>query len=272
MEIYIEYALLQNFLFDYALLYLAAKAAKISTSKPRLIFSALLGAVFAVVVPLLRLYKELAHLLKFAMGFFMCSLLIKDLNKKNEWGRYALTSIFFFIFSFVYGGVLLAFTRDFFKERVPSALVTVGFAILTAFSVYLIGKLHKKREIYAYLYECEVIFQDKRIKAQGFWDSGNLAEKNCLPVCFLSPSLFYDLFEEEIFTKGEEHVCDELQIHTLGGIKKLSLYKGDLAVKTKHGEIKKQVYFAPSKNMLSRGYSLLLPSAILTENIIEEEK
>jgi hypothetical protein len=59
---------------------------------------------------------------------------------------YALTSIFFFVFSFFFGGVLSAVTRDFFQDSVPQGIVIVGFSLLIAFSVYWIGKLHKKRD------------------------------------------------------------------------------------------------------------------------------
>ena len=89
-----------------------------------------------------------------------------------------------------------------------------------------------------------------------------MAIKNDLPVCFVSPALMYDVFLEEILEKGRGQVCDEMEIHTLGGVKKLPLYKGELEIKTENDVIKKQVYFASSKNMLSREYSLLLPSVI----------
>ena len=272
MEIYIEYALVENFLFDYALLYLAAKAANTQTKPWQICLSAGIGAIFAVIFPLLILPKILAYLLKFAVGFLMCLLLMKKLKTKNERGRYALTVIFFFIFSFGFGGVLLAITRDFIKERVPSAVVVVGFALLVAFSVYLIGKLYQKRAIYAYLYDCEMILQGKIRKTQGFWDSGNLAMKNNLPVCFVSPSLLYDVILEDLIVKGVGQVCDEMQIHTLGGIKRIPLYKGELVVKTKGGRIKKQVYFATSENMLSREYSILLPSSIFEKLELQKDR
>jgi sigma-E processing peptidase SpoIIGA len=270
MEIYIEYALIENFLFDYALLYLAAKAANIPRKSWRICFSSAIGAVFALLFPLLRLPKILAYLLKFSIGFLMCAILVDGLKKENERGRYALTCIFFFIFTFTFGGVLSALTRDFFKKRVPTAFVVIGFAWLTAFSVYLIGKLHKKREIYGFLYDCVIVYQGKRKKIQGFWDNGNRASKNGLPICFLSPSLFYDVFLDEFLAKEGGQVCDELEIQTVGGIKKVALYKGIMEIQS--GRIKKEVYFALSKNMLSREYSVLLPSCIFEKEGNYEEK
>ncbi len=195
----------------------------------------------------------------------MCILLFEKIKNKKDRGRYALTCIFFFIFTFFFGGVLWAIAQDFFKEKTPTAFVVTGFTVLIAFSLYLIEKLHKKKEMDAFIYDCEVIYREKRVKTQGFWDSGNLAMKNNLPVCFICPSLFYDIFAEDIFKKDGGQVCDEMQIYTLNGVKNMRLYKGELRIKKGKDIHKREVYFSPSKNMLSRVYSLLLPLCIFNE-------
>ena len=100
---------------------------------------------------------------------------------------------------------------------------------------------------------------------QGFWDSGNLAMKNNLPVCFICPSLFYDIFLEGNFEKDRGQVCDEMQIYTLNGEKSVLLYRGELSIKKGKDILKREVYFSPSRNMLSRTYSLLLPSGIFDQ-------
>ena len=267
MEIYIEYAFVENFLFDGVLLYLATKAAGAKTNRLRLILSAICGAVFALLFPLLYLPKFWNMLLKLSVGFLLCLLVVEGIKTKKDRGRYALTCIFFFIFSFSFGGILLAVTRDFFQGKVPSLLIIIAFSLLTASSCYLIKKLYAKRQTDAYVYDCTIFYKDKSQKARGFWDSGNLAMKNQLPICFLSPELFYALYEEVIFSKGEGQVWDEMQIQTVNGEKKVCLYKGEIELETPKGKIKKQVYFTPSKNIISREYSLLLPSSIWDEEI-----
>ncbi len=267
MEIYIEYALIENFLFDVTLLYLATKAARATTSLLRLIFSAIFGAVFALLFPLLYLPKILGFVLKLSVGFLLCLLAVKGIKTKKDRGRYALTCLFFFIFSFSFGGILLALTRDFFWGKVPSLLIIICFSLLTVFSCYLIKKLYAKKSVSAYVYECKISFKNRNLDVLGFWDSGNLARKNFLPVCFLTPELFYDLFEEEIFSKEMGQVCDEMQIQTVNGLKNIPLYLGEIEMKGINGAVKKQVYFAPSKNIISREYSLLLPSSIFDEEI-----
>ena len=104
MEIYIEYALAENFLLDAMLLWLSLKAAKQKIIFWRIALASVLGAVFAVVFPLLDVGKAFAYILKFAVGILICLIAV---NGKGI-GRYALTALLFFGFSFALGGALLA--------------------------------------------------------------------------------------------------------------------------------------------------------------------
>lgn len=68
MEIYIEYALAENFLLDAMLLWLALKAAKQQISFKRIALASAFGAAFAVIFPLLDTGKILSYILKFSVG------------------------------------------------------------------------------------------------------------------------------------------------------------------------------------------------------------
>lgn len=104
MEIYIEYALAENFLLDAMLLWLAMKAAKQEISLWRIVLAAAIGAAFAVAFPLLKTGKTIAYILKFSVGALLCLVAVKG----KGIGRYALTALLFFGFSFALGGALLA--------------------------------------------------------------------------------------------------------------------------------------------------------------------
>jgi len=256
MVIYIEYAFLENFLFDGTLLTLSLVAVRQKISWLRIALSACLGAVFALIFPLLRLPQIFRLLLKLSVGFLLCMLVSGRLKTKEEWGRYALTSVFFFCFSFGFGGALLGVYENFGKnaEKIPSVAVFLGFTVLSAFSLFLIGKLYARRRVFQSVYACVVKNGEKALTTFGFLDSGNLATKNGLPVCFLSPELIYDLF----FDKEEGQVCDEMEISTLAGRKKVPLYQGKILLEGRETD----VYFAPSKNMIGREYKLLLNGAV----------
>ena len=258
MTVYIEYAFLENFLFDGALLALALYAAKAPFSWARLLLSAFLGAVFALVFPLLRLPNFLLYALKIAVGFLLPLLAYGRITTQKEWGRYAFTAVCFLSITFFIGGALSALFAELFPT-VPTLVVLLGFCALAAAALFLVREFRKKRELNAFLYDCQIEHGDKSFWVRGFLDSGNTATKNSIPVCFLSPEYVYELFGEEIL-KGGGQVCDEICITTLGGEKKLPLYKGALTVK---GKEKTQVYFAPAANMISREYELLLNGSTL---------
>ena len=79
-----------------------------------------------------------------------------------------------------------------------------------------------------------------------------------MPVCFVSPDLFYDLCGEDFFYKDMGQVCDEIQIHTLGGAKTVKAVQGEIGIIEKGEMYRERVYFALSANMLSRECKILI--------------
>lgn len=251
MEIYIEYAFLENFLFDGALLCLALYASKTKIKWWKVCISAALGAAFALLFPLLHLPDFLKTALKLAVGAMLCLVVTERLKTRKEWGRYALTCIFFYIFSFGFGGVLLGVYGS--GERVASPLVFLGFGGLSLLSIWLVRKFYERRSVHKRIYPCKIFHGERCVETQAFLDSGNLAQKDGLPVCFLSPELFYELYGEEIL-EGRGQVCDEMAITTFAGEKRVRLYRGEIEIE----KVKRAVYFSPSGNMIGREYKALL--------------
>lgn len=259
MAVYIEYAFLENFLFDGVLLALALYAANAPFSWGRLLFSALCGGAFAILFPLLRLQRVLLWLLKISVGFLLPLLAYGQIKSKKEWGRYAFTAVFFLVITFFIGGALTAFFQESFPQA-PTLWIALSFCALALLALFLLKKFREKRRLNAFLYDCRIEYGGKGLWVRGFLDSGNAASKDGLPVCFLSPEFVYELFGEEIL-KCAGQVCDEMCISTLSGEKKVPLYKGKLTVKGKEKD--KWVYFAPSANMITREYELLLHNGII---------
>ncbi len=261
MVVYIEYAFLENFLFDGALLTLALVASKQKPRWGRISFSAFLGGIFALVFPLLTLPKWLGFCLKIAFGFLLCLFPFPRLQSKKEWGRYALAVSFFFAFTFAFGGALTGLYTSFSLSRLPQSGVIIGFCLLIVLALLFIVKMYEKKRIYRYIYPCLVALNGKKLRADGFFDSGNCALKKGLPVCFLSADFFYDCLGAEwaFDKKSGGQVRDEMEITTMSGVKKIPLYLGEIEVKTGGKEEEKRlVYFAPSTNMIQREYKILL--------------
>ena len=261
MEIYIEYALIENFLYDGVLLWLAYYTAKVKIRWGKLCLSAVIGAVFAVVYPLLGLPIGAGLVCKIAIGCLLCLLPFPALRAKGKMRRYAFTCMIFFAFSLGFGGALLG-TYGVSDEKIPSWLVFIGFAVLSICGVYLVKRLYAKRQVQRGCYDCRLQVDEVFVTAVGFYDSGNLATYKNTPVCFISPALLYDLIGDKIM-KSEGQVFDEVAFSTLGGQTKVSLYRGKIEVKTGAGNIFCEVYFAPSKNMIGREYAVLIHARIL---------
>jgi hypothetical protein len=88
----------------------------------------------------------------------------------------------------------LALLQEFFPKKTPSWLVMVCFVCLSFAVIVCIEKFYAKRAVNRFLYDCQLTYKDVKMQLKGFLDSGNLANKNGLPVCFISPEYFYELF------------------------------------------------------------------------------
>ncbi len=277
MVVYIEYVLLENFVLDCTLLYLAFRAAKVAFSWKKLLFSGTLGAIFALLFPLLLLPPFIEIWLKFSFGFLLCLVVFLPIKRPKEWGRYAFTCCFFFLFAFGLGGTILALYSAFSYTQngylLTSAPITTVVCIAAIFTLFIrsfIKKWYKKRALFAHIYHCAIAYKQRRVAVLGFYDSGNFASKNGAPVCFITPDIAYDLQSEEIFTKTEKskgQVCDEIVVTSVGGEKTLPLFKADLEISTNGAVLHKNgVYFAVSPHIISREYKLLLHTSIFDES------
>ena len=97
VEIYLEDAIIENFLLDGALLYLALSAARQEIVWWRLLLGGLAGAVFAVAFPLLPFPPWLTYACKLLAGGLLVFIALK---RQKHRGRYALTLALFYGLSF----------------------------------------------------------------------------------------------------------------------------------------------------------------------------
>lgn len=266
MTVYIEYAFLQNFFLDGTLVWLSLKGSKTPVRGGKLVLSALLGGVFAVVYPLLSLKEWTGALLKISVGVLLCMLAYGRLKNKREWGRFCVCAALFFALSFAFGGAIYSLTQYFSQEWIKSLITPISFMLLSVAVIWLFKKLYQKRALWQHIYKCRITCEENSIFALGFLDSGNMATKNGVPVCFLSPERAYELWGEKWLREDEDRgqVCDEMQINTVAGTKTLRLRQGDMQIWI--GKERKRidkVYFAVSANMIGKEYSIILYSRIL---------
>ena len=261
MVVYVELAFLQNFFLDGLILWLALKSARCKIHKKRLLFSAFLGGVFALLFPFLSLHSFLLHALKITVGFLLVLVSYGPLHGGKEWGRYAFTALCFFGLTCLFAGAITGV----WGEKASPWYAMIGGVLLTPLLLALLKAFYRKKRIENYFYDCEISHKTQKIYLLGYYDSGNLATFQGVPVCFLSPDIAFTLFEEEML-KERGQVCDEIAISTMSGDKKLRVYCGKIRIE----KIEKTVYFAVSSNIISRGYKLLLHSRIFEEETEKE--
>lgn len=256
MSVYIEIAFLENFGIDAALLWSAFLVTKRKISVWRMVIASVFGALFAVLFPLFSLPWAVSYFLKFSVG----ALIVYIAFCEKGWGRYAITLWAFYGISFCFAGAVFALS-DFFVLKKTS----VGVGGLTAFLIlFLLGvvffakRLYKRSRLLRFVYPCVVYCGEKRIKADGFLDSGNRASAKGRPVCFLTPDLAYELLGAVILT-------EETTVLTVAGEKKIKLFKVDkLEIYCKkEPHIIENIYFSPSAQILRRDYKIVLGGSVL---------
>lgn len=265
MEIYVEYAVLENCLVDGALLYLAQAATKRKIALLRLLIASAFGAGFALLFPLLSLPTFLGWLLKLFCGAFLCAIAIK---RQKDGGRYALTVILFFAFSFCFGGGLLFVLQGLGTEyytvagggvvtRIPVGALLAAAAVFTAFCRWGIRRLYARKRVFAHIVLCTLTRGQRSVEAQGFVDTGNGASYGGRAVCFVTPDLLFELC-------GTAAPDGAMTVKTVAGEKRISLFLIDeitICDGNKRGEERKLggVYLSPAVHIVGKPYKLLLP-------------
>lgn len=262
MDIYVEYAIIENLLVDGALLYLAQTAAGQKVSFWRLVLAAAIGAGFALFFPFLKASPWISYSLKFTVGAMLCFIAVKPQNGR---GRYGLTILLFYALSFCFGGGLTAVFEAFdaphyiadgggILSAVPVGALLAALAVFVGLVKWGIKRLYAKKRVQEHVFPCEIAVGNRLVRANGFMDTGNTATHKGKPVCFVTPDILYRLFDLK-------PAQEKMTVRTVSGEKKIGLLHVDrISVLGKdewgtlHG-----AYLSPAVHMIGKGYNLLLP-------------
>ncbi len=239
MQVYIEYAFLDNFIIDFILLKLSLKCAKVKTNLLRLIISATVGSVLTILLSLLNFNKIFTLLLKILLGLLITFLGGSYVKIKD----YLFGTLYFFLFTFLSGGVIIALFNlaDIDYENYfilnYNSIIPIGVTFLIVYIsskgfTYIIEKLISNLEKEEFFRRCEITINGVKIKANGYIDSGNRLYDNLtgLPVIMASKLFIKKLYENKALPSSYRN----LKIETVSGettikifnIEKLVIYKG----------------------------------------------
>lgn len=193
MKVYVEYALVDNFFFDWLLVRLTVKLSRVPVRGFRIFLAAATGAVGAVATALID--GVLAVVAK--AGVFLAMTGIGFLNKSPKKTLIAV-AIFAFI-TFAAGGTIIAlfnlFNVDYvssvglyYSAPVPVGFVGIGLAVFLALLKAIAVQAGRVRKLKKFGCRVKVRLNGVAVDMTGLIDSGNGLTDMGVPVCFVCAS------------------------------------------------------------------------------------
>lgn len=237
MQVYAEYALVENFCMDFALLFCAKAVTKNTCGYFRLSVAAALGACFAVVYPLFGLNAVWGVVVKIASGGLLCALA----GKYSKVLGYVKFTAVFTASTFLLGGALIALFSltgasyqiggGYLLSPVPLGLplffaVVLGIAVKTIVKKIIANRCKGE-------YSCIVRIGEKQATCSGFYDSGNKVYSGGKPVSIIPKEVAQKLVD----LSGIKTFVD---IHTVAGKSKIPVFTAD-SVTLSSGESEREL-------------------------------
>lgn len=237
MEVYIEYVILDNFSVDLLLLLLTCRIMRFPIVKWRIALSGLVGTVFALLSPCLKLSGAVLFPIKTAMGLAVywigCGRKRKNLSGLTV----------FFAVTFLFGGVCLGvfelFQVSFYEGTelryggIPIGFVIVPILLAWSACERLTRLIRKKRDVSPFIRTVRVTYRGRECDLRAFVDSGNRLYRNSDPVCVIDyrgVSLLLGSDVIGLFAGGRG--CDYITLQSFNGkqTRLLSFYADKLDI------------------------------------------
>ena len=223
MQIYIEFALIENFCMDFALLATAKAAVKNPAGYIRIAIASCIGAAFAVLFPLLPLKGVLALFVKVGSGLLLAAIAGRFQSVKG----YLKFALAFTAATFLCGGAMIAvfaLTGVSYTDGGGYILssVPVGMPFFAVVCVLIaVKKISAKRALgRAVEVKCRICLNGKSAVCRAFYDSGNKVYSGGAPVCIAPKHVALRLID-----------CTGIKtfapIHTVAGEGKLPIFTAD---------------------------------------------
>lgn len=180
MEIYLDMLILENFIMNYIILFVTNKFSKANTNALRISISALIGALYAIIVffPNLKLFYTL--IFKICLSFVLIIIAFYPKNLKDLLKELAI----FYMVSFAFGGAafgLFYFSNFgvvisngiFYISNFPIKILVIStilaYLIIKYSLTYIQKRIHKEDIIIAF----DVSYKEITINLNGIIDTAN---------------------------------------------------------------------------------------------------
>lgn len=223
MQIYLEFALIENFCMDFVLLCAAKAAVKNPVGYVRIAIASAIGSAFAVCFPLLCLGGAAASVVKVGFGFVMAAIG----GKFNGVKGYVKFAFAFLAVSFLSGGALIAAFSladvafvsggGYLLSSVPVGIPLFAVVCVLIAVKKIAKKVAKNRAIEV---KCKIYLNGRCAACSAFFDSGNKLYFCGTPVSVAPKHVAMRLTDVSAIT-------DFVPVHTVAGEGKMPVFTAD---------------------------------------------
>ena len=240
MTVVVEYVLIDNIVINSLLILLMLKMLKLKPNKWKVLLSASVGALIALLSPLLPITGIMAILIKLPVALIL--VVLAEFNTKRLLVKY----VVLLLNTFLFGGALIA-AFSFLGVTTEQAMelnysldlplgAILGTAVLLAWLIYLVIRaVYRRKNIANFVYTVAVTVRDKTAVLDGFLDSGNRLTDSLskAPVVIISVDALSEWFTTEECIKiisGKTDGLDLVNAHfmevgSVGGSGKMLVFE-----------------------------------------------
>lgn len=272
MEVYIEYVILDNLIIDSILIYLTNLTMRTKINKYRLFTASVVGTIFAIFLPFLKINNIVLIFVKLLVGLFIV-LIFSKLKLKDILLNY----IIFITYTFMMGGLCFGILYLLNSNVSINGLIVYNFnipisiIILLIFIYFLIMKkfIKYRKNILNLTYPVEIFKDNKSIKLNGFLDTGNqIYDEFGNPIIVISLNSFLNAYPNISILKVATNNVTEydvktskyLTISTANAITKMLTFKCDKVkiLEDKTTKIYKDVVVGVSNSNFNKKFDCIL--------------
>ncbi len=260
MTVFIEYVLIDNLVIDYLILKATLKLTGNKIKVWRLLLCALLGAVGALIYPILEFNSVIVTLLKICFGLLMVVLASTYKSIKS----FFISAVIFFLLTFALGGGIIGIFTILNLDY--SSEISIGIMILPVYILYktvysFISYLYRRKDIFSNVYDIEVTINNKTLRLTGFYDTGNCVYDSDCPVIFCEKKTIFKFITDAT----ELQKLRSIEFNTVSGkdrglsikIDELKIYISD------EPNIFNNVTMCGTNSRVGQNYDVILHSSLI---------
>ncbi|MBQ3116476.1 MAG: sigma-E processing peptidase SpoIIGA [Clostridia bacterium] len=263
MLVYIEYVLIDNFFIDYMLLKATFSLTANKVGRFRLIICSFLGAIFALILPLISLPLFIMIPIKVLSGLIMVALSVKGKSIRALYKNF----VVFLVLTASLGGAIIGIFSLFnisYSTEISVAIMVLPAFLLVKGIVGVIKHLSKKQKEQKYYYKISLSHLGTSVEGVGFIDTGNALYDGDSPVIVCDKAFILKLIGDNFLRLK----LKKITIRTINGKEQNSAFKLDslLIYCGDKPNIYKNVTVCISKGGVGDGYDVILHPALMEGN------